>query len=195
MMSLQEKRDSQGAKDWQGKLFVSSLALLFAIAHLSFPELEIDVVTVSLIVIAVLPWLANMISSAEMPGGWKIQFRELEERQNEQAAEIASLKFLVAGFVSQHELEHLQALAGPAPFEVRLSSATNEFFEKELRRMRELGLIENLPGKGIRTLLSVGGNVKDHFYVTDRGKLYLRLRQELLQESVASAADRPASDH
>jgi hypothetical protein len=45
--------------------------------------------------------------------------------------------------------------------------------------MRSLGLVANPPGKGIRSLLVNDGqarDVKEHFYITDKGREYLRFR-------------------
>jgi hypothetical protein len=50
--------------------------------------------------------------------------------------------------------------------------------------MRQLGLIAGRPGKGVRSLFGEGGDVRDHFCVTDLGKEYLRLRSEVLSDAL-----------
>jgi len=54
-----------------------------AIIHLLWPNLKIDAVTVALITIATLPWLAPLFKSIELPGGVKIEFQELEQAKQE----------------------------------------------------------------------------------------------------------------
>ncbi len=44
-----------------------------------WPELRIDAISVGLMVVAVVPWLAGLFESLEFPGGWKISFRDLSE--------------------------------------------------------------------------------------------------------------------
>jgi hypothetical protein len=58
---------------------VSLGALLLAFAHIVWPELAIDAVALALIVIAILPWLAPLVKSLELPGGWKVEFQALEK--------------------------------------------------------------------------------------------------------------------
>lgn len=53
-------------------------ALLLALIHLIWPSLALDPITLALIIIAILPWLSPLIKSLELPGGWKIEFWELQ---------------------------------------------------------------------------------------------------------------------
>lgn len=48
------------------------------VVRLVFPALKIDAVSLGLFVLGVLPWLAPLIKSAELPGGWKIQFQDIK---------------------------------------------------------------------------------------------------------------------
>lgn len=57
---------------------VTLCALLIALAHIVWPSLTIDAITVTLIFIALVPWLAPLFKSLELPGGWKIEFQDLE---------------------------------------------------------------------------------------------------------------------
>lgn len=58
---------------------VSLGALLLALAHILWPKLAIDAVALALIVIAILPWLSPLVKSLELPGGWKLEFQELQK--------------------------------------------------------------------------------------------------------------------
>ena len=53
-------------------------ALLLALVHLLWPSLTIDSITLSLVVIAVLPWLAPLLKTLKLPGGLEVEFKELE---------------------------------------------------------------------------------------------------------------------
>ena len=57
---------------------ITTSALLIATAHLIWPNLTIDPITVMLILIALVPWLAPLFKSVEFPGGWKIEFQDFE---------------------------------------------------------------------------------------------------------------------
>lgn len=59
--------------------YVSLGALLLALAHLIWPDLAIDAIALALIVIAILPWIAPLVKSLELPGGWRVEFQELQK--------------------------------------------------------------------------------------------------------------------
>ena len=65
------------------KIIVSILALLAIAAKLEWPELKIDAVVFGLFVVAVLPWLAPLVKSVELPGGLKIELQEIKELAEE----------------------------------------------------------------------------------------------------------------
>ena len=58
---------------------VTLCALVFAGIHLFRPSLAIDAVTLTLLVIALVPWLAPIFKSLEFPGGWKVEFQDLQK--------------------------------------------------------------------------------------------------------------------
>ncbi len=61
------------------QIAISSVAALVAVGHTWLPEITIDAITVTLLGIAVLPWLGPLFKSVEIPGGVKVEFQELEE--------------------------------------------------------------------------------------------------------------------
>ncbi len=61
------------------RLAISLISIGVIITRLIWPNLNIDYMTLGLLIIAVLPWLTSIIESAEFPGGWKIKFRDIEE--------------------------------------------------------------------------------------------------------------------
>jgi hypothetical protein len=56
------------------KFIVTAVPLLVLVLHLS-GRTKLDGPSVVLVFIALLPWLASIISRAELPGGWKLEFQ------------------------------------------------------------------------------------------------------------------------
>ena len=54
-------------------------ALVLAAVHVTWPGIEIDAITLALLVVAVLPWLAPLVKSVELPGGFKIELQDLKQ--------------------------------------------------------------------------------------------------------------------
>lgn len=61
------------------QIIITAIAVLVAVGHTWFPQIKIDAITVTLIGIAVLPWLGPLFKSVEIPGGVKVEFQELEK--------------------------------------------------------------------------------------------------------------------
>ena len=64
--------------DFWVKLIVTVVAVILLVARLIWPSLKIDAVALGLLAIAVVPWLSSLIRSAEFPGGWKVEFRDVQ---------------------------------------------------------------------------------------------------------------------
>ena len=54
-----------------------------------WPSLAIDAITLVLLMLAVVPWLAPIFKSLELPGGWKFEFQDLQRASDR--AEAAGL--------------------------------------------------------------------------------------------------------
>ncbi len=81
------------AKDGQemkvlAKVIASLIALSAAAARVFLPGSNVDLTTTILIIIAALPWLAELIDTAELPGGWKFKFRSTLRETTRKAEEI-----------------------------------------------------------------------------------------------------------
>lgn len=64
------------------QILITFIALVIVIVRIIFPNLTIDAITVLLLVLALLPWLIPLVKSLEFPGGWKVEFQELEKAKN-----------------------------------------------------------------------------------------------------------------
>jgi len=87
------------------------------------------------------------------------------------------MNFLSKIFLTEFELNHLKKIYYGEEFKIMVNETTHSF-EEELRRLRKIKLINNKPNTGIRTLLVNDGkvrDVKDHFYITEKGKQFLHL--------------------
>lgn len=163
-------------KQLVAKIAVSTVALLVAIfAMIDAPAAgRVTPMVFALLVIAALPWLASVVDSVEIPG-LKLQLKKIDANVQRQGADVEVLKFLMSGFVTNDELVHLRKLSAGEPFPF-VPGPETAFFLEELRRLRSLGLISGHPGKGIRSLERTRNDVKDHFFITERGTQYLTLR-------------------
>ena len=61
------------------KIGISVVAALLIVARLIWPDLKIDVISIGLFVVALIPWLTSIVESMKFPGGWEIKLRELAE--------------------------------------------------------------------------------------------------------------------
>jgi len=61
------------------QIAVSVAALVVVVIHHAWPEFRADAFTGTFLVIAVLPWFAPILKSIELPGGLKVELRELRE--------------------------------------------------------------------------------------------------------------------
>lgn len=159
------------------KVGVTVAACALLIYKLLVADADVDGVAVGLLGVAILPWVIDVVERAEF-GGWKIEFGRLQQRQDTQAREIETLKFLMENFLTSDEHHHLRKLSGKQVFPF-FKDANTPFFETELRRLIALNLIRRKPGKGMRTLKNEGGDVNDHFEITEQGVRYLALLDAL----------------
>ena len=127
------------------KVIITIMALILAAAHTIWPDLVIDMVTLSLIVIAILPWLSPVLRSLELPGGVKIEFRDMEKAiENIYKAGLLSTE-------SEKGYEHSFQLVSEEDPALALAGLRIEI-EK---RLREIAKMSDIPGdkKGAGQLL------------------------------------------
>jgi membrane-bound ClpP family serine protease len=152
------------------KIIISVVCLVLLFYHVAIKP--VDFVAVAIVVIGIIPWLAALLEPAET-GEFKFQFGHVKREQESQAEELALLKLLVSLVLSEYERTHLRKLDSQGPFHAEVRR--NSTFEWELRHLISLKLIDGYPGKGIGTLFSQEGqrDIKDHLFITERGREYL----------------------
>lgn len=92
------------------RLLVTGVALAAAAVHLIWPRLKLDGIIVALLIVAVLPWLGAVFESLELPGGWKVQYREIQQQLN----------------ATQVKTQQLTGAAASASQKAELALAANE---------------------------------------------------------------------
>lgn len=177
-----------------GGVTVGALALLAVKLWLQalYPSLKLDdSLSVGLLIVAVLPWVSQLLSSAKLPGGWEFIFREIKENQEKQGdmllnqqEQIQTLRTAVRGIVTKHELDKLVGLCKDGPF---LCKYSDDMFD-ELKRLRALNLICHHEGTGLAQMAKdyrgkdLQFDLKRYFYVMEEGRNYLKIRGDADQE-------------
>jgi hypothetical protein len=139
---------------------ISLAALSVAAVHVALPDKKIDAITVGLLVVAVIPWLAPILKSIEGPGGWKVEFRELEQKVEEKAREVEELSTRV------QQLEGL-VFHGEAAPELRESlSGALASFDAYLQELG-LGRVGELPS------IRIEEDFDNAYYSLDREEIVL----------------------
>jgi hypothetical protein len=147
---------------WLG-VVVSVVALIAAVAHLVWPNIKIDTITVLLLVVALLPWLGDLLDSIELPGGWKVQYRALEERQEsvERAAAEADALAVEATSTAQAALGAAQIIdpsAAPATMDtVRLLAEEYHRLRSQPRTRTRTPELDRLFGAMVAIMPKVPG--------------------------------------
>lgn len=154
------------------------------------PALRLDdALTVGLVVMAMLPWFARLLSSAKLPGGWELEFRDIKASQERQSGvlatheeQIRALRTAIRGIVTEYEHEKLVHLSRDGPFPCEYSADLCD----ELKRLRALGLIRHHEGTGLVRMAQAHGpgtaggafDLKQFFFITEDGRRYLTLRDQ-----------------
>jgi hypothetical protein len=152
------------------QIIITAIAALLAVGHAWFPEIKIDAITVTLLGIAVLPWLGPLFKSVELPGGVKVEYQELER---------AGKKVEESGLISpepalrpmqKHEYS-FQAVSGNDPnlalsgLRIEIESRLKELAEKRkikthgygvnnlTRSLEKTGVLSHEEAASIRDLL------------------------------------------
>ena len=84
------------------QISVTVVALCGVAAHMRWPDAKIDAITLALIVLAALPWVAVLFEEIELPGGWKFKVAELK-RSEQRAVQVGLLDEAEPPLASEHE--------------------------------------------------------------------------------------------
>jgi hypothetical protein len=163
------------------KICVSLLVIVALFLHVFMKNDRVDGTAALLLAIGILPWLTELLDTLELPGGWKVNFRDIKREQNEQRQQLDQLQLAVRLLLTEPELLHLRELASDSPLPLHRGDWTNKNYETELRRLRALGLIRGSVGDYFRS----GGDAHKYLQITEEGIKYLQARAE--QEAQAKS--------
>jgi hypothetical protein len=135
------KGDGSIVKRYIPHIAISSAALLLALGHAIFPSIRIDVVTLTLLLIAILPWLGFIFKSVELPGGLKVEYPDLE-KASQDAARVGLLseperRIEEAPYIAVAEQDPNLALAG---LRIEIERRLREIAKKRGLRGERLGM-------------------------------------------------------
>jgi len=68
------------------------LFLVLAAAHLFCDAVTVDSITIILLVLACLPWLAPYLKSIELPGGFKVEIKDALKKVEQASADIPTIE-------------------------------------------------------------------------------------------------------
>jgi len=123
---------------------VTAVALALAFVHLVWPRIAVDAITITLFFIAIVPWLAPIFKSIEFPGGWKVEFRDLQKA----AARADSAGLLATAMEAAAQNEHLfQRVAEQDP-NLALAGLRIEIEKRLVSLAQEKGIDARKPGIG-----------------------------------------------
>jgi hypothetical protein len=147
-----------------------------------------DFASVVLILLGLSPWIAHLVEHTLYADADEVDEADaFDEEDDGEAVELEdvtedfeALRFIVAHFVNQHELEHLNKLASDEPFVIDVTFFPNEFIA-ELRHLCGLGLISSEPERGVEAMYANNPDtsmrdLREYFHLTESGHLFLELR-------------------
>jgi len=132
------------------QIIITLVALSIATVHLIWPDLKIDSITVTLLLVAVVPWLAQLFKSLELPGGWKIEFQQELQKAKKRADEAG----LLSGKVQSEAPYSFQIVADEDP-NLALAGLRIEI-EKRLSQIAESHQIDSSRSSAGRLLRMLG---------------------------------------
>ena len=75
------------------KSVITFVAIILICIHLFVPSIKVDVITLGLLIAGLAPWLSSIVKAMEFPGGWKVEFQDLQNiTQRAESAELLSEK-------------------------------------------------------------------------------------------------------
>jgi hypothetical protein len=111
------------------RVIISIVALAAIASHLLWPALVIDGITLGLLILAALPWLAPLIKSIEVPGIGKVELQEIKQQAQEAkgAALSATQKAELALAGASPEVESYTKVSAPRSAEQELENLVEKY--------------------------------------------------------------------
>lgn len=169
-----------------GIVITLGAALLLAL-HLFSPGLKIDGIGLSLIVLALLPWLlpllGHYLASGKILGQ---EFTFLQNRVNEQGKELESQRKIIQLIyealrrsLTKYESHHLTALASNKESS---NYKYSDYLKNDMMRLYQHGYVEETFFGSTGKMIEKGDatfDLKEFYRITDDGRKHLQMLQEL----------------
>jgi hypothetical protein len=150
------------------RVLLTVAAIAVAVSHAKWPTLRIDGVTLGLIVLAVLPWLAPIIKSIELPGIGKIELQEVKAQVEELRGQAASASQKAdTALTNTIVAPQAAALLTSEQRYLALSERYNDIRKTQKPSDLRTAAMTNVVGEMI-SLASSGASVKVVPFLTDR---------------------------
>jgi hypothetical protein len=127
------------------KLIVSIIAVMGIVLHAICQNIKIDSITIALLFIALLPWLAFLLEEVEFPGGWKVKFKRQEKEEIEKKANQAGL---APDISKEGGNKYSFQLVGPANKNLALAGLRIEIEKILIDIAKKNGIGTNMQGVG-----------------------------------------------
>src|SRR5262249_50613110 len=101
-----------------------------------------DSVSIGLLVVAALPWLSQLISSAKI-GGNELVFREIREQRKETDKKLKQMLQLITNLISEDDREILRKLNSPEQFIYTHVPSEKDAMRYKFRRLQTFKLISS----------------------------------------------------
>jgi hypothetical protein len=125
---------------------ITIAAAFLVLGHIAWPDLAIDKIAVSLLLIAIVPWLPPLLRKLKLPGGFEVEFQDVQRKVGHLELDIRGLRVALSGTLTKHEIKILKGLAdGDFP----LAHYAPEFFN-EIKRLDAMGFIQPTKDAGGR---------------------------------------------
>jgi hypothetical protein len=83
------------------KILITLICVAGIAVHLIWPTFTIDLITIILLLVAILPWTASIIKSLELPGGFKIELQDIKAATDKVTSAPVESKAQISGSTSE----------------------------------------------------------------------------------------------
>jgi hypothetical protein len=170
------KRSTALREQWP-RILVSGTAAALLLVHLFVIPLRPDAIALGLAALAALPWLMGQIKSAEIPGGFKVEFWALKERVEQQDEKLADqqevIRQLVIYSLSESNYIHLWHIHGSEEYLYR----NEEWFRRQMYFLSDNGYLQPRHASFLVFDETIDGrNLVEIAKLTPVGEFLVRLR-------------------
>jgi hypothetical protein len=149
-------------------VLVSILFVVLAVLHVFVPSITIDAIAIVLLVLASLPWLFPYLKSLELPGGVKIELKDVKEAvekvsQGEEGTPTEFDEYDFLQTIAAHD-PNLALVAVRIEIEKAVRKAIGEGerrpmpLSRGIQQLTDTGVISNSVANGLRDFIQLGNH-------------------------------------